>query len=601
MKAARENYVLLDDQVTGQMLYFTAPERLITARSIDDIIPAFDAIEAALAGGKYIAGYFAYELGLALEPSLQPLLKSPQTLLKLGVFSAPNDAPPADNLYRHKALSIPLKPDWSQSAYTKRFARLKDYITRGHCYQSNLTFALRGHIQASPDGISAEDIFAAFRQNQPGRYGALLKLGGPEIISFSPELFFERQGQSMRMRPMKGTRPRSQMGGAADDARIAQAMRAEPKSQAENLMIVDLLRNDLSRLAVAGSVKVPELFTLETYPTLHQMTSQVTADLQQDLSWLEIFKGLFPCGSVTGAPKIRAMEIIHELESGPRGPYCGAIGYIAPDNSACFNVAIRTAIFDQGKLRYNVGSGVVFDSDGIDEYQECLLKSNMLRQEDEHVFETFRRSADGEFIRLGAHLARLKSACQSLGWDYPNDAIDAALAKAALTDTGQALRIRVQVGRSKSGRSYARLNHMPFIDNSAPLSVAISKYALTPLRQKAEIKTSRRQFYDGERARIKAQVKALGGAVDEVIFLGEDGHICEGSYSSVYAQIDGQLYTPPLSQNILPSILRAELIETGQAHARQLTRDDLSRADQIYCGNSLRGLVPACLISHNKY
>lgn len=595
MSAARENYVLLDDQVTGQTLYFAAPERLITAQTIDDIIPAFAAIEAALAGGKYIAGYFAYELGLALEPSLQGLLKAPQTLLKLGVFDAPDNTPPAGSLYSRSPVLAKLKPDWSEADYLQRFARLKDYIISGDCYQSNLTFALRGHSSAS-----AEDIFAAFRQNQPGRYGALLKLGGPEIISFSPELFFERRGQSMRMRPMKGTRPRSQIGGEIEDARIAQAMRAEPKSQAENLMIVDLLRNDLSRLAKAGSVKVPELFILETYPTLHQMTSQVTAELHDGLSWLEIFKGLYPCGSVTGAPKIRAMEIIHELEASPRGPYCGAIGYIAPDNSACFNVAIRTAILDQGELRYNVGSGVVFDSNGPDEYQECLLKSNMLRQTDEHVFETFRRSTDGEFIRLGAHLARLKFACQSLGWDYPETAIKTELAKAAQIDKGQELRLRLEVGRGASGSTYALINHKPFIQSHTPLSVAISRYALDPKLQNAAIKTSQRQFYDGERARIQAQLQASGQAVDEVIFLGANDYICEGSYSSIYAQIDGQLYTPPLSENILPSILRAELIETGQAVARKLTLDDLTRADKIYCGNSLRGLIPAVLISREK-
>ena len=372
-------------------------------------------------------------------------------------------------------------------------------------------------------------------------------------------------------------------------------MRAEPKSQAENLMIVDLLRNDLSRLAKTGSVNVPELFTLETYPTLHQMTSQITAELNDDVSWLEIFKGLYPCGSVTGAPKIRAMEIIHELESGPRGPYCGAIGYITPDNFACFNVAIRTAVLDQGKLRYDVGSGVVYDSGGADEYRECLLKSDVLRQAAEHVFETFRLDASGKFIRLEAHLARLKSACAQKGWEYPETDINRTLETTAQLNKNQTLRIRLQVGRNDKSTSYAQVTTAPYQDSSTPLSIAISRYALSPHLQDVSLKTSKRQFYEGERARLKAKNKNI----DEVIFLNPLGDLCEGSFTSIYLDIDGQLFTPPLTANILPSILRAELIKSGRVQSRRLTKDDLSQADKIWCGNSLRGLNSAKLITHH--
>jgi len=529
------NYVLLDDQATGQQLYFTQPESMITAYNIAEVTSAFDAIEAALADGKYIAGYFAYELGFALEPSLQHLLDGPHTLLKLGVFEAPNEAPPPHILYSRQDVDISLTPDWNEAEYIARFDRLKDYIVRGDCYQSNLTFPMRGKTDAS-----AKDIFAAFRQNQPGRYGALLKLGGPEIISFSPELFFERTAQNMRMRPMKGTR-------------------------------------------------------LETYPTLHQMTSQITAELNDDVSWLEIFKGLYPCGSVTGAPKIRAMEIIHELESGPRGPYCGAIGYITPDNFACFNVAIRTAVLDQGKLRYDVGSGVVYDSGGADEYRECLLKSDVLRQAAEHVFETFRLDASGKFIRLEAHLARLKSACAQKGWEYPETDINRTLETTAQLNKNQTLRIRLQVGRNDKSTSYAQVTTAPYQDSSTPLSIAISRYALSPHLQDVSLKTSKRQFYEGERARLKAKNKNI----DEVIFLNPLGDLCEGSFTSIYLDIDGQLFTPPLTANILPSILRAELIKSGRVQSRRLTKDDLSQADKIWCGNSLRGLNSAKLITHH--
>jgi len=207
---------------------------------------------------------------------------------------------------------------------------------------------------------------------------------------------------------MKGTRPRGQMGGA-DDAAILAQMQAEPKSRAENLMIVDLLRNDLSRLCAAGTVKVPELFALETYPTLHQMTSQVTGSLREDVSWREIFSGLFPCGSVTGAPKIRVMEIIQELEGGPRGAYCGGIGYIAPNGNAAFSVAIRTVQLKDGSLRYDVGSGVVLDSDGPDEYHECLLKSKIFETAPEGIIETMRRLPDGSISNESYHKERAET------------------------------------------------------------------------------------------------------------------------------------------------------------------------------------------------
>ncbi|MEP1231095.1 MAG: aminodeoxychorismate synthase component I [Litorimonas sp.] len=590
-------YVLLDDQSTGQQLYFSAPQSIITAQSIADVAPAFNAIETALSNGKYIAGYFAYELGVALDPSLQHLLKpeeknARQPLLKLGVFSAPNNVPPAKHLYTRKEIDIDLTPSWSEADYVNRFNRIKDYINAGDCYQVNLTFPLYGETQSN-----AEDIFAVFRQNQPGRYGALVKLGGADIISFSPELFFERVGQNMRMRPMKGTRPRSQTGNITDDVAIAQAMREEPKSQAENLMIVDLLRNDLSRLATQGSVKVPELFTLETYPTLHQMTSQVRAQLKDNLSWLDVFKGLYPCGSITGAPKIRAMEIIHELESGPRGPYCGAIGFIAPDNSACFNVAIRTAVLDQGELRYDVGSGVVYDSGGADEYRECLLKSHILRQVPEYVFETFRKDPMGNFIRIDAHLSRLKSACEIKGWNYPERDIQTELQKAAKANLGHDMRVKLQVNLNHAGQVCTTMTQSNFTPNTSPLSLAISRYTLSPNIQTADIKTSRRTFYDGERKRIQtlAAHEKLA-AIDEVIFFNSSDCLCEGSYTSIYVEIDGELFTPPLSTNILPSILRNELIQTQQVQVRSLTIEDLRSANAVFCGNSLRGLLPAQLV-----
>ena len=404
----------------------------------------------------------------------------------------------------------------------------------------------------------AAHLYASFRRRQPGRYGGIVSLGGPEIISFSPELFFERQGADMRMRPMKGTRPKD----AADD------MRDDAKSRAENLMIVDLLRNDLSRLCHPGSVKVPELFAVEDYPTLLQMTSQVTGSLREGVQWEDIFRALFPCGSVTGAPKIRAMEIIHELEAGPRGPYCGSIGFIAPDGRSAFSVAIRTAVLDNGQLRYDVGSGVVLDSQGPDEYRECLLKADILSPLAETRFETFLNGPYGP-VREARHAARMG---QPLPPIAPSDDLQ-----------------RVRVDLTAQGETKVAVRD--FTPINEPVKLAISRYALSEDVQRTDIKTSYRDFYDGERERVTA----LSGA-DEVLFVGPDGFLKEGSFTTLFLEKDGKRFMPR-GPGLLPGVLRAELLETGQAVEADLRPEDMKSADTLHVGNSLRGLLRARLIS----
>ncbi|WP_409433266.1 aminodeoxychorismate synthase component I [Litorimonas sp. RW-G-Af-16] len=564
------HFALFDDQTTGRQLYFSDPLEIITITRTQDVAQAFTQIETALAAGHYVAGYFAYELGAALETKLTDLLDTSAPLIQIGVFNAPSDTPPVEMLYTAAPPKIDLMPIWSEADYVSRFDTLQAYIEAGDCYQVNLTFPMTGQTYAD-----AAHIFAAFRQRQPGRYGALLSLGGADIISFSPELFFEKSGKDMRMRPMKGTRPRA----GNNDQAVAEAMRAEPKSQAENLMIVDLLRNDLSRLAEVGSVEVPELFALETYPTVHQMTSQVTATLRDGVSWLDIFKGLFPCGSVTGAPKIRAMEIIHELEAGPRGPYCGAIGFIAPSGDACFNVAIRTAVLQDGALRYDVGSGVVLDSEGADEYRECLLKSQILTAPPEQFIETLYWSPEAGYRHEDAHVARLEAASgQSL-----SDNI--AMAPLNAPDPQ---RVRWIFHQDRT-LDIISTDYVPLTE---PLPFLLSKYPLTPTVQRTDIKTSRRDFYDGERRRVQA----IDPQIAEVVFLNAYGELTEGSFTSLFIKRGGKLQTPPLSAGLLPGTLRAKLIEAGDAIEAPLTLQDIIAADQIYLGNSLRGLMEAELI-----
>ncbi len=564
------SFVLLDDQGTGKQLVFRKPSAIISADSKAELPRAFAQIEAAQSGGKWLAGWMSYELGHALEPRFNALTltgnKTP--LLKLGVFDEVGGPPPADWLYTRDIPQITFKPSWTEAEYLKRFNAVQTYLRDGDCYQVNLTFPMTAKNSASP-----RQIYAAFRRRQPGRYGAVISLGGADIVSFSPELFFERKGRHMRMRPMKGTRPRSE--DAKLDAEILAQMQAEPKSRAENLMIVDLLRNDLSRLCLPGSVDVPELFALETYPTLHQMTSQVTGILRDNISWDKIFRSLFPCGSVTGAPKVRAMEIIEELETGTRGAYCGSVGYIAPNGDASFSVAIRTVQMRGGQLRYDVGSGVVLDSDGPDEYRECLLKSQIFNVSPDGTIETFRRLSTGEIPRGDLHEKRFEA---SIG-----KKAKPAIKHAQKTDVGTDAHIRL-VARNEAITTQVKA----FSKMNSPISLALSRYALEERFQETQYKTTARDFYDGERARLKALIGS-----DEVIFLNSAHQLCEGSFTSLFIEKGGVLLTPALSCGLLPGVFRQDLINAGKAAEASLTLEDLESADAIFVGNSLRGLMPA--------
>lgn len=355
------------------VMRFDAPLDIISAANAGEVPAAFARMEAARKQGRYLAGYASYELGYALESKLAaaPAPKSRTPLLLFGVFAEPSPFEPAP-IGAAPTITVPLAPDWTQEEYTKRFNRCRDYIFAGDVYQINLTFPMRGAYRDDPLAL-----YRALRKRQPVAYGGVVALGEETIVSLSPEVFFETHGRHIRARPMKGTAQRGFM--PTEDMARAQYLAQDEKSRAENLMIVDLLRNDLSRLADVGTVRVTDLFTVQTYPTLHQMTSGIEARLRGGVTLPQIFAGLFPCGSVTGAPKIRAMEIIRELESCARGVYCGSLGLISPNGDIKFNVAIRTlTLFSSGELVCNVGSAIVADSRAREEYEECLIKARFL-------------------------------------------------------------------------------------------------------------------------------------------------------------------------------------------------------------------------------
>ncbi|MEM7471245.1 MAG: aminodeoxychorismate synthase component I [Pseudomonadota bacterium] len=347
---------------------FEAPGRVIRADTFEAVPEAFAEMERAREAGFWLAGYAAFELGYAYSHKLRDLApKGRGPYLLFGVFDAPRPAPALNA--GAAQLSRP-EPLWSEANYARAFARLRAYIAAGDVYQANLTFPLTARYEGT-----AEALFAKLRARQPAPHGVLLELDGITLLSRSPELFFALDAErNMTARPMKGTAARGE--GAAADAAQAHWLRHSVKNRAENLMIVDLLRNDMSRVSELGSVRVPHLYSIETYDTLHQMTSTVTSRLRGDVGLAELFEGLFPCGSVTGAPKIRAMQIIAELEQTARGAYCGAIGWVSPEGAMEFNVAIRTIeLLAGGEARLNVGGGVVYDSEAGSEYAEALLKA----------------------------------------------------------------------------------------------------------------------------------------------------------------------------------------------------------------------------------
>ncbi|MER9892304.1 aminodeoxychorismate synthase component I [Mesorhizobium sp. M0119] len=366
-------FAIFRNDETARQLVFDRPAEIIAAHCEAGFLPALEAVQAAHDGGKWLAGYFSYEAGYLLEPKLVPLLPAGRRapLFCLGVFDAPVEETVAPgDLPASNGPIFDAKAAWSSDDYAARFARLHDHIRKGDCYQGNLTFPV--HAQWSGDPLVA---FNALTERQPVKYGALVALGDPIVLSRSPELFFEVDAEGMiETHPMKGTAPRGAT--KAEDDRLKAFLRNDEKNQAENRMIVDLLRNDISLISEVGTLDVPELFRIESYPTVHQMVSRVRAKLLPGLTIRQIFAALFPCGSITGAPKIRAMEILRELEGGPRDVYCGAIGWIAPGGRMRFSVAIRTiSLFANGEAVYNVGGGVVFDSTAEEEYQECLLKA----------------------------------------------------------------------------------------------------------------------------------------------------------------------------------------------------------------------------------
>jgi len=572
---------LFDDASTGpeRLLRFGPPNEVIEAVQPQDVPAAFQRIEAALAAGRHVAGWMSYELGYALEPRLRPLQwrERKLPLLSFGVFGSPQKVARAQIVPEGRAYAGPLHCEWDEKTYSSRFSRVHGYIDAGDIYQANLSF--RAGFAFAGDPLA---LYLQLRDRAAAAHGAYIDDGERQILSLSPELFFAISASGkITARPMKGTAPRG--ADELSDARAKAALAVSAKDRAENLMIVDLLRNDVGRLALIGSVSVPDLFLVETYPTLHTMVSTVTAQLRPATRAEAIVRALFPCGSVTGAPKIRAMEVIRELEESQRGVYCGAVGYFAPDGSANFNVAIRTITIQGNRGELGIGGAVVQDSKADSEYAECLLKAR--------YFETVRRPIglietlryENGFVRLDRHLERMRSSAHFLGLPFDRDSALREL-NGSVEMTREPLRVRLTLDeQSAFGCTFA-----PLGPRQPQWRYTISPHRVQSRDLLLRHKTTWREFYDDEQARL---AKLCG--CDEALFLNERGELTEGSRTNIFVRRGGKLVTPPLAAGVLDGVLRRELIERGECVEATLTPDDLD--GEVLLGNSLRGLIPAAI------
>jgi para-aminobenzoate synthetase/4-amino-4-deoxychorismate lyase len=606
--ANREKYESNEEPWTQ---LFTAPLRVLVARSAEQMPALFRAIEDALRAGKCAAGFFNYECGAWFEPAAfvpsDEERNDPRAWFGIYEQSFRIDSAtgefidePGDEV-RTKLRSLHEKPNAkhageaqkdavhteadftiSEADYAQRFAQIYELIRAGDVYQLNFTAPWRLNFEGN-----LATLYAHLRTRQPARYGAFIHAEPQhKILSFSPELFFSIDKQRrITTRPMKGTARRGRT--TREDRERAELLRADPKNRSENVMIVDLLRNDLGRVAKFGSVRAEKLFAVERYPTLWQMTSTVSAELRDDVGSEAIFRALFPCGSVTGAPKVRAIQLIDELEDKPRGVYTGAIGFFSPRRTM-FNVAIRTLEMNGNEGKMGTGSGVVIDSVAADEYRECLLKAEFLTiawgcPSDEALLIETMKWANG-FPLLELHLDRLMDSADYFDFSAYRERVRTALEQFARQfREGTQQRVRLLLDHA----GHAHITHQPLAatDPDRMGRVRIAKGRTDPADPMLFHKTTQRELY--ARAFEQAQREGL----EDFLFFNLRGELTEGAISNVFIEKDGKLLTPPIDCGLLPGVYRRHLLETRTDIKEQvLNEEDLRNADAVYLANAVRGL-----------
>ena len=576
----------LIDKENQNSLLFTNFSDILTFHDQDDPHVFFKKVEDYLAKGYWVCGYFSYEFGYFLEPALKDLReKSSLPLAWLGVSRSPNIINRKDlkrNLNAESpSLSYSVKnvcPNITEKEYSHALGRIKEYLEEGFSYQVNHTFKMKFDFQGDLFGF-----YLNLRRAQPTPYLAFINDGNNQVLSFSPELFFRIAHNQIITRPMKGTALRGLT--LEEDQKRKNWLAQSEKIGAENVMIVDLLRNDLGR--ISEKVWVPRLFEIEQYHTLFQMTSTISARLMNNLSLFDIFSSLFPSGSVTGTPKIKTMKIIKELEKEPRGVYTGAIGYISPQGKSCFNVAIRTISLNEGKAQLGIGGGIVYDSLERSEYREALLKATFLTKKfpEFSLIESILWGPAKGYYLLDLHLGRLARSSE-----YFSIPLDTKKLKNALKKYERNLKEKCKIRVLVDMDSEVKIEKEPLPDISQPVKVKISTQRIKSGDCFFYHKTTNRQFYDCERK------QALKEGFFEAIFLNTKGELSEGTSTNIFLLKEGILYTPKLSSGLLPGVLREKLISEGRVRECTLYFKDLKEADKIYIGNSVRGLMGAEVI-----
>jgi len=580
----------------GGALLFSEPLEVVRLSSLLEIEPFFQTLEAKRDEGYFLAGWLAYEVGYGFEPTLVNGYRQTggMPLGWFGVYREPErlSVSEVEALFAHVEQVAHTKNaamgmavfNLSEGEYAGNIAAIKEQIAAGNVYQVNYTgryrFTFSGSVLA---------LFAALRGSQPSSYTALLNCGTRTILSLSPELFFEKRGSLIETMPMKGTAPRGES--IEEDVRLKKELGQCSKNLAENLMIVDLLRNDLGRICKSGSVETARLFATETWPTLHQMHSTIRGELRDTVDLYELFRALYPCGSITGAPKVSAMKLIQRLETEPRGIYTGALGFIEPTGNMLFNVAIRTVELVGQQGVYGSGGGIVWDSDVQSEYRECQLKAKILTTAGAQEFNLFESILwHGSYLWLEEHLARLAASAVALGF-----MCDIVVAREMLNRLAEELhqsgnRFKVKLSLSYSGVFSVSYDSIMVPSSGALLRLAISEHRVDSSQLLLYHKTTARELYN------RSYTVAQQQGYDEVIFCNERGEVTEGAISTLFIRKGAKFLTPPLHSGLLHGIFRSYFLATRPFVVEKvLTLQDVLNADMVYVANSVRGIRAAAI------
>jgi para-aminobenzoate synthetase/4-amino-4-deoxychorismate lyase len=549
---------------------FAGFQRIVRADRVEDVVRVLAEVEAATDAGLHAAGFVAYEAAPAFDPALTTRPPDPRLPLAwFALFSRRDEAAP-DEAPRGQFELDAWEAATPEPTYLRRVGEIRELIAAGDTYQVNYTLRLRAAFRGDPVAL-----YDRLARAQRSAFCAYLEVDGSAIISASPELFFSFRGGELEMRPMKGTRPRGRF--PAEDAALAKELLASPKERAENLMIVDLLRNDAGRVAEPGSVRVERMFEVERYETVHQLTSTIRARPRAGARLTDIFHALFPCGSVTGAPKVRTMEIIARVEDEPRGVYCGAIGFASP-GEAVFSVAIRTVVVDgdAGGAELGVGSGITWDSDAAAEHRECLDKAAFTHRapNDFRLLETLLYEPGAGFFLLEGHLRRLEESAAHFGFRFDRREILRALHSSLRTSGAQ----RVRLLLDRAGEAIVETSSLDL--SPSPVRVGIAPEPVDSRDALLFHKTTSRAAYDARRASRPD--------CDDALLVNERGGLTESTLANLVLRLDGALWTPPLACGLLPGVFRAHLLHRGDIRERVLRPADLHGADGIYLINSVR-------------